>query len=777
MRHLSPAAVLRGARGSASPLRLEALEPRCLLSVNITFVAGALSVVGDAAIDWIQVTDNGDGTAVVAVPTDPLHALPAPFAGVTSITVDTGGGQNRVDYLLDAAAVAPGAFAPADLTLLGGAFNDRLFLTQHLPAVQSVPGQTANVVVDLGGGKNVLLHAADGAAPALPGESSALVALWLTGGASKDSATLSFTGLFTNVTIDTGTSQGKDAVTLSYADVPVGMPSNLAATLSEGNDVFRLSAASAVPGDPASDGMNVAIDGLGGNDAVSMSFFDIFADVSLDMGLGNDSATIGYTGLAGDHFSSVLADMGEGNDRLGLTASALFPGVPPNTGVFLSFGGFGGNDAATMSFTDVPTLLLLDGDLGNDKMSATYRGVPADSLVMADLGEGRNSFQLDARANPADLPGFAPGALDVQVLGGEAGNATNLAFSHVFATVSVDTGAGNDSTTVSFDALPVGLTAPVTVDMGDGGNVFQILANGLPPAGPPVGARGAVALSLNGGIGSDAASMSFFDVFTTVTANLGVGSNSASILLDAPVSLANGGAGTVGVNTLFVQGGVGADRLSLTLGSPAGSAGAVAALGSVAALLDAGGGNNSVAFTVGGDIAFGQDIAATVTTGAGNDIFNVTARSIFADGALRVAADTGAGLDAFNGLVVADVNGTGLVDIAVGLGAATDDANLEFRGQINGDVRLLVDGADGNDTLQTYIIPTVGSVGRLDAELRGGLNNDELSFLVSGLQNDLPFLLTNLLADGGPNFDVAFAVNGVTLLNIEEPHTVPEPTV
>jgi hypothetical protein len=253
--------------------------------------------------------------------------------------------------------------------------------------------------------------------------------------------------------------------------------------------------------------------------------------------------------------------------------------------VFLSFGGFGGNDSATMTFTDVPTLLMLDGDAGSDKVSLTYRGVPEDSSVVADLGEGRNAFQLDARANTADLPGFAPGTLDVQVTGGEGGNATKLAFSHVFAMVNVDTGAGNDSTSVTFDALPVGETALVSVDMGDGGNTFQILANGLPPAGPPAGARGAVALSLNGGIGNDAATMSFFDVFVIATATLGDGANSASLLLDAPVSLANGGAGTVGVNLLSVLGGVGTDRFSLTLGSPAGAAGAVAALGSVVASL------------------------------------------------------------------------------------------------------------------------------------------------------------------------------------------------
>lgn len=761
-------------RGAAS-LALEALEPRCLLSADITFAAGLLSIVGDADSDWIQVTDNGDGTAIVAVPSDPANAAPALFVGVTDITIDTGDGDNRVDYLLDAGAVLPGTFAPANLVLQAGAGKDSLFITQHFPAVLDVFGQSAVLLVDLGAGKNIVQLAADGAAPALPGESAALVGLILTGGPSKDSANLAFSSLFTSVSIDTGAVKGKDSVVMSYDDVPVGLTSALAVTMSEGNDVFRLSAASPIPGDPASTGMAIALDGLGGNDSCSMSFFDIFADVSLDMGLGNDTASINYDGLVGNHPATVLADMGEGNDRLQLAASSPVPGVPPNTGLFLNFDGAGGNDTANLSFADIFTQVLLDGDLGNDKASLRYRGVPDDSSVVADLGEGKNSFQLDARANLNDLPGIAPGALDVSVAGGTSTDAVNLSFYHVFAGAQVDTFEGNDSTYISFDGLPVGPTAPVNVDLGDGKNVFQLLANGNPPPGPPLGARGAVALSLNGGTGSDVVTMSFYDVFIGVTANLGDGPNSASILLDAPVSLANGGAGTVGLSTLFVWGGVSTDQMNLTLGSPAGSAGAVAALGSVAAVLDAGGGNNSVRYTVGGDVALGQDIAATITTGAGDDLLDVTARSVFCDGSLRLAADTGAGTDAFNGLFVADVNGTGLLDVAVGLGASTDDSNLEFRGQINGDVNLLLDGSDGNDTLETYIIPTVGSTGVLDAELYGGLNNDRLSFLVSGLQGDLPFLLTNLLADGGANFDIAYVVNGVTALNIEELHIAPAP--
>lgn len=756
-------------------LKLEALEPRCLLSVNITFVAGALTIVGDADNDWIQVTDNGEGSAVVIVPTDPAHAAPALYVGVTDITINTGDGINRVDYLLDAGFVPSGTFAPARAVILGGAGSDSIYVTQLMPAVLDTVAQAANLVVDVGAGTNIFQLRATGAAPALPGEISATENLTFLGGPGKDTANLSFSGLFTAVLIDAGPGRGKDAVLMSYQDVPVGFASTLGVTMSEGNDTFRLSAASSIPGDPTSTGMAITFAGRGGNDSCSMSFSDIFADVLLDMGLGNDRVSLTYNGLAGDHFSSVLADMGAGNDRFDLTASSPVPGVPPNTGLFLDFEGGLGNNTASLSFANIPTQVLLKGDTGNDKASLAYRGVPDDSSVVADLGDGRNSFRVDARASLADLPGIAPGVLAVQMAGGIGTDVVNLSFFHVFASVGVDVAEGNDSTYVAYDGLPVGPTAPVDVDMGDGSNVFQILVNGNPPPGPPFGARGAVALALAGGTGNDVATMTFYDVFTNVTATLGDGANSASVVLDAPVSLANGGAGTVGVNTLFILGGVGTDRFSLTLGSPAGTAGAVAALGSVAAMLDAGGGNNTVSFTVGGDIAFGQDIAAIVTTGAGNDFFNLTSRSIFCDGSLRVAADLGVGLDAFNGLVVADVNGTGLVDVAVGLGASTDDCNLEFRGQINGDVNLLVDGADGNDTLQAYIIPTIGSTGRLDAELYGGLNNDKLSLLVRGLQGGLPFLTTDLLADGGANFDIAYVVNGVATLNIEELHIAPGP--
>ncbi len=163
MPHRSPSPRPRSSR----PLTLEALEPRCLLSANITFAAGLLSVVGDAASDWIQVTDNGDGTAIVAVPSDPANAAPVLYVGVTDISIQKGDGNNRVDYLLNASGVAPGAFAPANATLQAGLGKDSLYVSLFLPAVQNVFAQSVDMVVDLVGGKNILQFWADGALPGL----------------------------------------------------------------------------------------------------------------------------------------------------------------------------------------------------------------------------------------------------------------------------------------------------------------------------------------------------------------------------------------------------------------------------------------------------------------------------------------------------------------------------------------------------------------------------------------------------------------------------------
>jgi len=775
MWHPSSSRRARKTRPGTRPLRLEALEPRLLLNVNITFAGGLLSVIGDAGKDWVQVTDNGDGTAVVAVPTDPANAAPTPFAGVTDILIDTGPGKNHVDYLLDAAGVAPGVFDPANLTILTGDSKNTVFVTQHLPAVLDSVAQAANVIVDMGDSKNVLQLDSDGAAPALPGEFPAMVNLNFAGGTSKDTASLNFDGLFTSTVIDTGAVKGKDVVTMRYQNVPVGMPSLLDVSMSEGKDTFRLWADSPIPGDPLSDGLNITFDSLGGKDSCSMSFFDVFANTMLDMGLGKDSVTVTFDGLVGSAPSTVITDLGDDSkDKFQLMASSPVPLVPPNAGLFVDVAGLGSNTAA-MSFQDVPAAVVFNGGDGKDNVSLHYDGVPDDSFVVADLGDGKNSFQLDAQANPADLPGIAPGSLDVQVTGGDTSNAVDLAFYHVFPNVQVDVGEGNDGVYVDLDGLPVGDVAPVNVDLGNGRNLFQLFADGEPPPGPPIGARGGVNLWLDGGIGNDVATMYFYDVFTDTVANLGEGPNSATVILDAPVSLANGATGPVGASSFFIQGGASTDRFNFTIGSPAGAMGAVAGVGNVAALLDAGGGPNAVRYNIGGDVSLGQDIAATLLTGAGTDYLDVSCRSGFIDGSVAIAADTGAGLDAFDGLFVGDVNVPGVLDVAATLGPNADDCNLEYRGQVNGDANLMVDGDDGDDTLQAYIIPSLGSIGRIDAELHGGINNDELSFLMWGLQGQLPALITNLLVDGGANFDEAWVVNGVPVLGIEDLHIVPEP--
>src|SRR4051812_18254871 len=88
-------------RSSSSPLsfrpRVEGLEDRRLLTCNVWTDAGFpgyLFITGDAAADHVAVQDNGDGTVQVsATGADDVAA-----AGVVEVVIDTGAGNDHVEY-------------------------------------------------------------------------------------------------------------------------------------------------------------------------------------------------------------------------------------------------------------------------------------------------------------------------------------------------------------------------------------------------------------------------------------------------------------------------------------------------------------------------------------------------------------------------------------------------------------------------------------------------------------------------------------------------------
>ncbi len=75
--------------------QLEALEQRSLMACNVFLDAnGALNIIGDAANDQVTVYDSGHG-AVLGIASG--HG-PFSFANVHSIIIDTGGGDDVVNY-------------------------------------------------------------------------------------------------------------------------------------------------------------------------------------------------------------------------------------------------------------------------------------------------------------------------------------------------------------------------------------------------------------------------------------------------------------------------------------------------------------------------------------------------------------------------------------------------------------------------------------------------------------------------------------------------------
>jgi hypothetical protein len=85
-------------RSSRSPRwspRLESLDSRLLLSVTIQANGPQIQVSGDNAADVVSVTDNGQGRVSVTA-----NGRTSTFGGISEIDVQTGGGNDTVNYRL-----------------------------------------------------------------------------------------------------------------------------------------------------------------------------------------------------------------------------------------------------------------------------------------------------------------------------------------------------------------------------------------------------------------------------------------------------------------------------------------------------------------------------------------------------------------------------------------------------------------------------------------------------------------------------------------------------
>jgi hypothetical protein len=76
--------------------RLEAFEDRCLPSCTATASGGVLTILGDARVNNVAITDNGtNGPGSIVVQCDGARTS---FSNITKVVINTKGGADRVEY-------------------------------------------------------------------------------------------------------------------------------------------------------------------------------------------------------------------------------------------------------------------------------------------------------------------------------------------------------------------------------------------------------------------------------------------------------------------------------------------------------------------------------------------------------------------------------------------------------------------------------------------------------------------------------------------------------
>ena len=91
----------RSSRPAGFVPRLEVLEDRWCPSVTLQTNGPELRIQGNAAADVISITDNGAGRVSVTA-----NGKTSAFNGITQVRIDTGDGNDMVDYQLTGSTVA-----------------------------------------------------------------------------------------------------------------------------------------------------------------------------------------------------------------------------------------------------------------------------------------------------------------------------------------------------------------------------------------------------------------------------------------------------------------------------------------------------------------------------------------------------------------------------------------------------------------------------------------------------------------------------------------------
>lgn len=183
-----------------------------------------------------------------------------------------------------------------------------------------------------------------------------------------------------------------------------------------------------------------------------------------------------------------------------------------------------------------------------------------------------------------------------------------------------------------------------------------------------------------------------------------------------------------------------------------------------------GGGNDTVTYQMVRQLAAGNVRNIRVDTGNGHDTVTMNLAGLFAStSSMRIAAHLGAGADTFNlnaPSIIVQLNAFLSVDSFSGGG--NDQTNLNLATRVDGAIFIRLRGEDDHDRFEANGGTAPGSTGFLGVRLDGG---EGLDVMAPNLQKGSVFdtVRLNLVADGGPDFDICTLAlgQGVQAINCE----------
>jgi hypothetical protein len=589
---------------------VEALEERCVPTTTVNNANGVLTITGDGGNNAIVVSETATAGTYTVKANDLAGTVTA--AGVTSIVVSTGAGNDLVNFVGNAAdgtaltgtlsvtgddtltvgihsnfnvtgavtvsdtgsgrlrvAVAGPGTTLGGATVTGGSGNDSF-------SIQNGATVNGNLSLDLGDGDNTVnVGAANVGATTITGT------LGVVGGAGNDVVAVSSASTGAEM-FDLGS--GNDTVTVLNTTV-----SGNFSAVGTGNEAVTL-AGDTVSGfvsvnDPTAQSVDVSVNhtsvgtflgvvGGAGNDTVVVHFSSIGQNLGAILGGGNDSVSFTSDTVAGN-----VTLTGTGNETYSLTADTVVGFVSVNdpaatavtvtangtrVGSFLGVVGGAGND--TVNVTGGSTGENLGAILGGGNDSVSYSGVTVTGNVTL-TGTGNETYSLTndtvlgfvslndpgAASLAADVSGTTAGSY-LAIIAGDGANTVTVTDTTVGQNFAVLAGAGSNAITVT--GLQV--TGNATLSAGDGTDSLSFWDSLLGGATTIVLGNGndTVNVESGGAAAANGTSTQFVGPVSLTTGsgndvvNLGQTGGDTVIFFQAGAStFTNGGGGTLNQNT------------------------------------------------------------------------------------------------------------------------------------------------------------------------------------------------------------------------------------